>query len=31
MQIRLAEPFAPHAALRIHMKYHYAIPGTWLP
>src|SRR6185503_2663724 len=29
MQIRLATPLKPHSALRIHLKYHYAIPGVW--
>ena len=30
MQIRLAAPLKPHGAqLRIHIKYHYAIPGIW--
>ncbi len=30
MQIRLATPLKPHGAqLRIHIKYHYAIPGVW--
>jgi hypothetical protein len=29
MQIRLATPLKPHTALRIHFKYHYAIPGVW--
>jgi hypothetical protein len=30
MQIRLTTPLKPHGAqLRIHIKYHYAIPGVW--
>lgn len=29
MQIRLATPLKPHTAMRIHMRYHYAIPGTF--
>ena len=29
MQIRLAEPMKPHSQLKIHIKYHYAIPGVW--
>jgi len=29
MQVRLAAPMKPHTALRIHIKYHYAIPGVW--
>ena len=29
MSIPLAAPLKPHAALRIHMRYHYAIPGVW--
>ena len=30
MQIRLATPLRPHGGqLRIHIRYHYAIPGTW--
>ena len=29
MQIRLAEPLAAHARLKLHIKYHYAIPGVW--
>ena len=29
MNIRLATPLKAHSALRIHIKYHYAIPGTW--
>ena len=29
MNLRLASPLKPHTALRIHIKYHYAIPGTW--
>jgi hypothetical protein len=29
MQIRLAEPLKSHGMLKIHIKYHYAIPGVW--
>ena len=29
MQIRLAEPMKPHSQLKIHIKYHYTIPGVW--
>jgi len=29
MNLRLPTPLKPHTALRIHIKYHYAIPGTW--
>jgi hypothetical protein len=29
MQVRLAAPLQPHSALRIHIRYHYAIPGVW--
>jgi len=30
MQIRLSQPLAPKgSALRIHIKYHYQIPGVW--
>ncbi len=29
MQIRLRDPLQPHAALRIHIRYHYVIPGIW--
>ena len=30
MQIRLATPLAGHGGqLKIHIKYHYAIPGVW--
>ncbi len=29
MQIRLAEPLKPHSQLKIHIKYHYQIPGVW--
>lgn len=30
MQIRLTEPLKPHGAqLKIHIKYHYQIPGVW--
>jgi hypothetical protein len=29
MQVRLTTPLKPHAALRIHMRYHYTIPGDW--
>ncbi len=30
MQIRLAEPLAPKGGqLKIHIRYHYAIPGVW--
>ncbi len=29
MQIRLAEPLRAHGQLKIHIKYHYQIPGVW--
>jgi len=29
MQVRLAEPLKPHASLKLHIKYHYQIPGTF--
>jgi hypothetical protein len=30
MQVRLAEPLAPKGSvLKIHIKYHYTIPGVW--
>jgi hypothetical protein len=29
MQIRLATPLKPHTTLRIHIRYHYVIPGEW--
>ncbi|QMV18258.1 M1 family peptidase [Granulicella sp. 5B5] len=30
MQVRLAKPLAPKGGhLRIHIKYHYTIPGVW--
>jgi hypothetical protein len=30
MQVRLPEPLRPHGGvLRLHIKYHYAIPGAW--
>jgi hypothetical protein len=29
MQIRLATPLKSKGALRIHIKYHYTIPGPW--
>ena len=29
MNITLPTPLKAHSALRIHMKYHYAIPGVW--
>jgi hypothetical protein len=29
MQIRLATPMKPHTKLRVHIKYHYKIPGVW--
>ncbi len=29
MQIRLATPLASKGVLKIHIKYHYQIPGTW--
>ena len=29
MQIRLAEPLPPKGQLKLHIKYHYAIPGVW--
>jgi hypothetical protein len=29
MQIRLPKPLAPQGSLRIHLTYHYTIPGEW--
>jgi len=29
MQIRLGEPLKPHGQLKIHIAYHYKIPGVW--
>ena len=29
MQIRLAQPLAPKGRLKIHIAYHYKIPGVW--
>jgi hypothetical protein len=29
MQIRLAQPMAKGGVLKIHIKYHYQIPGVW--
>src|SRR5579871_2058330 len=29
MQIRLAEPLKSHGQVKIHIKYHYQIPGVW--
>ncbi len=29
MQIRLPEPLKAHAQLKIHIEYHYQIPGEW--
>jgi Peptidase family M1 domain len=29
MQIRLAEPLKAHGQLKIHIQYHYQIPGVW--
>lgn len=29
MQIRLARPLEPHGKLRLHLAYHYAIPGSF--
>ena len=29
MQIRLPQPMAPKGVLKIHLKYHYQIPGVW--
>jgi hypothetical protein len=29
MQVPLTTPLKPHTAMRIHIKYHYTIPGTW--
>ena len=29
MQVRLAEPLKHGGVVKIHMKYHYAIPGVW--
>ena len=29
MQIRLADPLLPKHSLRVHIRYHYTVPGTW--
>lgn len=29
LQIRLASALKPKGVLRVHIKYHYSIPGTW--
>lgn len=29
MQIRLAEPMRPKSTFKIHIQYHYTIPGVW--
>ena len=29
MQVPLATPLKPHSAMRIHIKYHYTVPGAW--
>jgi hypothetical protein len=29
MQVRLPEPLAPKGVLKLHIKYHYQIPGVW--
>ncbi|HEX9198010.1 MAG TPA: M1 family metallopeptidase [Acidobacteriaceae bacterium] len=29
MQVPLTTPLKPHTTMRIHIKYHYTIPGTW--
>jgi len=29
MQIRLAEPLKPHTRLRLHITYHYTVPGEF--
>jgi hypothetical protein len=29
MQIRLPQPMAPKSSVKIHIKYHYQIPGVW--
>jgi hypothetical protein len=29
MQVRLAEPLKAHSSLKLHIKYHYQIPGTF--
>jgi hypothetical protein len=29
MQLRLAKPLAPHEHLRVHIKYHYTLPGIF--
>ncbi len=29
MQIRLVEPLKSHGSLKVHIKYHYQIPGVW--
>lgn len=29
MQVRLAQPLAPHGHLRIHIRYHYTIPAVF--
>ena len=29
MQVQLAQPLAPKGVLKLHIRYHYAIPGVW--
>ncbi len=29
MQVRLAEPLRSKSALKVHIQYHYTIPGVW--
>jgi hypothetical protein len=29
MQVRLATPLKAHGSLKLHIKYHYQIPGVW--
>ena len=29
MQVRLATPLKSHGSLKLHIKYHYQIPGVW--
>ena len=29
MQVRLAQPMPAHSTLKLHIRYHYQIPGVW--
>lgn len=29
MQVRLPQPLPPHGRIRLHLRYHYTIPGVW--